>query len=124
MKWHWSLLLVAVIGSQALAQENPAGTSIPPATGPAPVMTAPPLVTDSNPPYFSDAPSSGGPNGFLTGSHDFPRFIGFLSNPIMNIDPRSVTEFYPVFMSNWTSAFPPLSSSGDVQLYGAGLTVA
>jgi len=80
-------------------------------------------MADSSPTLFTEAGSEGTPGGFLTGTHSFPRFIGFLSNPIQNIDPRSVTELYPIFMSNWPSAFPPLPS-GDMQLYGAGLTVA
>jgi hypothetical protein len=123
MKWHWSLLALAVIGAQAFAQDNRAAMPLPAGASPAPVMTAPPMAADSGPAYFSEAGSAGGTNGFLTGNHDFPRFIGFLSNPIMNIDPRAVTEFYPLFISNWTNAFPPLPG-GDVQLYGGGLTVA
>src|SRR5262249_26235265 len=82
-----------------------------------------PMVADAGPGNFTDTGVGAGTRGFLTGTHDFPRFIGWMSNPIVNIDPRSLTELYPMFFSSWTSAFPPLPS-GDVQLYGAGLTVA
>jgi hypothetical protein len=122
MKWQWSLLVLLVLSLPAAAQVAPQTTA--PAPAAAPAVTAPPMVMDATSGIYSGAVSDPGSRGFLTGTHDFPRFIGFLSNPIMNIDPRSMTEFYPIFMSNWTSAFPPLSSSGDVQLYGAGLTVA
>src|SRR5262249_10321620 len=54
---------------------------------------------------------------------NFSNFIGFLSDPLQNIDPRAVTELYPVFGSAWTSAIGPLPS-GDFQIYGVGLTVA
>jgi hypothetical protein len=123
MKWLWSILSLALIGSQAFAQEKGAAMPSPAGASPAPIVTAPPMAADSGPSYFSEAGSAGGANGFLTGNHDFPRFIGFLSNPVMNIDPRAITEFYPVFGSSWTSSFPPLPS-GNFQIYGAGLTVA
>jgi hypothetical protein len=61
--------------------------------------------------------------GRLAGNHAFPSFIGFISNPLQNIDPRAVTEIYPIFGSAWTSEAGPVPSS-DFQLYGAGLTIA
>lgn len=65
----------------------------------------------------------GGPDGFLRSNRNFPNFIGFISNPVQSIDPRSLTQFWPVFGSNWVSAFPPLAS-GNMQVYGAGLNLA
>jgi hypothetical protein len=62
-------------------------------------------------------------NTLLTGNRNFPNFIGFMSNPLQNIDPRAVTEVYPIFGSAWTSEAGPVPRS-DFQLYGAGLTVA
>jgi hypothetical protein len=61
--------------------------------------------------------------GLLTGDRGFPNFIGFISNPQQNIDPRALTEIWPVFGSSWvsTSIFLP---SGDLQVYGAGLYLA
>jgi hypothetical protein len=59
----------------------------------------------------------------LAGNHAFPNFIGFISNPLQNIDPRAVTEIYPIFGSAWTKEAGPVPAS-DFQLYGAGLTIA
>jgi hypothetical protein len=55
--------------------------------------------------------------------HPFGSFVGFMSNPLQNIDPRAVNEIYPIFASAWTSEAGPVPSS-DFQLYGAGLTIA
>jgi hypothetical protein len=59
----------------------------------------------------------------LSGNHDFRNFINWMSNPLQNIDPRAVTAIYPLFMSQWTSAAPPVPS-GDFQVYGPAFTVA
>jgi len=123
MKWQWSLLSLTLLGSPALAQEARPGTPVQVAPVAAPVAMDQPMLVDSNPTLFSELSAGQKPGGFLTSNANFPNFIGFLSNPIQNIDPRSLTEFYPIFFSNWPSAFRPLPS-GDVQLYGAGLTVA
>jgi len=53
----------------------------------------------------------------------FPGFIGFVSDSFQSIEPRAVTQIFPVFGSSWISPghiFP----NGDVQAYGAGLQVA
>jgi hypothetical protein len=66
---------------------------------------------------------NGNGRGFLTGDRGFQNFIGFMSNPQQNIDPRAVTELWPVFAGAWpsTSSFLP---SGNMQVYGAGLYLA
>jgi hypothetical protein len=46
-----------------------------------------------------------------------------MSNPLQNIDPRAMTAIYPLFMSQWTSAAPPVPN-GDFQVYGPAITVA
>jgi hypothetical protein len=69
------------------------------------------------------APDDAPAGGRLAGNHAFPSFIGFISNPLQNIDPRAVTEIYPIFGSAWTSEAGPVPRS-DFQLYGAGLTIA
>ena len=63
-------------------------------------------------------------NGLFTGTRDFPNFIGFISNPIQSIDPRSQNNFWPVFASGWASGNSPHLPDADMQVYGAGLTVA
>lgn len=59
----------------------------------------------------------------LRSDHAFPGFIGWISNPLQNIDPRSLTQMWPVFGTMSVSALPPLPS-GNLQIYGAGLNVA
>jgi hypothetical protein len=70
---------------------------------------------------FADVESG---TGFLTGNRDFPNFIGFLSNALQSIDPRAQTILFPIFGSAWASADSPRLPSADMQVYGAGLTVA
>jgi hypothetical protein len=57
------------------------------------------------------------------GDNEFPNFIGFISNPTLNLDPRALTQLWPVFSSTWASALPPVPG-GDFQAYGAGISVA
>jgi hypothetical protein len=72
---------------------------------------------------FSCATCGSKQNGLLNGTHKFDNFIGFMSNPIQNIDPRAVTEVWPMFGSTWFSGVPALPG-GDAQIYGAGLYLA
>ena len=46
-----------------------------------------------------------------------------MSNPLQNIDPRALTELYPIFGSAWVATVPPVPR-GDFQVYRAGLTIA
>jgi hypothetical protein len=80
------------------------------------------IVNSGRPSPYLDAP---GPqeSPLLTGNRNFSSFIGFMSNPLQNIDPRAVTEVYPIFGSAWTSEAGPVPR-GDVQIYGMGITVA
>jgi hypothetical protein len=72
---------------------------------------------------ITDGLEGGTQGGALTSDRGFPNFIGFLSSPGTAIDPRALTQLWPVFGSIWTTAFPPLLTA-DFQLYGAGLSVA
>jgi hypothetical protein len=97
---------------------------------PAQAQTTPPTpMPETAAPWQMPAPAaacqapSGADNGFLTGNHNFPNFIDWMSNPIQNIDPRAVTALYPIFLSSWVSSVPAVPD-GDVQLYGAALTAA
>jgi hypothetical protein len=114
MKRTWSLLILVLVGARAAAQE-PLPAAAPPATvvWPGEMASATQLTM----------PDDGPAGGRLAGNHAFPSFIGFISNPLQNIDPRAVTEIYPIFGSAWTSEAGPVPSS-DFQLYGAGLTIA
>jgi hypothetical protein len=81
-----------------------------------------PTVDEPNPACLPPMPQECS-RGFLTGNRNFPNFIGFMSNPIQNIDPRAVTEFWPVFGNSWVSSIPAVPN-GQFQVYGAGLYVA
>src|SRR5262249_37322680 len=114
MRCSWTLLILALVGAPATAQEPlaaaaPSGTAVYPGE-----LGCAPLVT---------MPDGGSSGGRLAGNQAFPGFIGFMSNPLQNIDPRAVTEIYPIFGSSWTSEAGPVPAA-DAQLYGAGLTIA
>ncbi len=63
-----------------------------------------------------------GRGGLLTSNHNFPCFIGFMSNPLQNIDPRSLTQVVPIFGSAWVSNGPALPDA-DFQVYGPALNL-
>jgi hypothetical protein len=102
----------------------------------APVLPQPtaPIITESSvAPYAPQTSTlSGlglfdfgrGSSGFLTGNHDFDRFIGFMSNPIQSIDPRAVTEIWPMFSSASANGNGPILAEANAQAYGAGIYIA
>jgi hypothetical protein len=114
MKRYASLLAVLVIANTAFSQEPATIVSS---------VSAPSETIASSPSVFDGFVPSGESNGFLTGNHNFPRFIGFVGNPLFNIDPRAVTEIVPLFdtVSVSTSRFLP---DGNAQIYGPAVTVA
>ncbi|HEX3315532.1 MAG TPA: hypothetical protein VHR72_11605 [Gemmataceae bacterium] len=63
------------------------------------------------------------PRGLFAPNRSFPNFIGFMSNPLQNVDPRSLNQVWPLFMSNWPNP-SSLLPSGDIQVYGAGMNIA
>jgi hypothetical protein len=115
MQRTWSLLILVLVGGWATAQEPLTAVAAPlcPILSPAETACVTPLAM----------PEDGPAGSRLAGNHAFPCFIGFISNPLQNIDPRAVTEIYPIFGSCWTSEAGPVPAS-DFQLYGAGLTIA
>ncbi len=87
--------------------------------------TAMPLSYDDPGPTGSGLFDSPGENdGPLSGNHNFDRFIGFISNPAQNIDPRAVTTIFPIFGSSWVSGNSAILPDANAQVYGAGLSVA
>jgi hypothetical protein len=115
MRHSWSVLILVLAVAPVMAQE-------PLPTPPAPAGTA--LAPGEMPWAPELAVPEGGPAGCRQdGDPGFGGFIGFISNPLQNIDPRAVNEIYPIFASAWTSEAGPVPSS-DFQLYGAGLTIA
>jgi len=124
MKWHYSLLICILLTSTTLAQ----GTPPKPVdhSSPAPITAGIPesAISQTCPALFPPACVHDNGNGFLTGNHNFDQFINFMSNPVFSIDPRAVTELWPIFGSTWTSTIPALPSAniwipGDVGIYVA-----
>lgn len=117
MKWHWSLLAAAALASPGAAQEVVQQPT-------APIVAA----TTAGEEFVSSMGMGGAPappddGGFLTGDRGFPNFIGFLSNPSFAVDPRALTQLFPIFGNIWSNKLGPVPS-GDIQLYGAGLYLA
>jgi hypothetical protein len=112
--------MAATARAQETQQPVPGATQVLPAPSlPSGTPLADAPAVDFNPPA-----SPWSTRGLLTGNHNFDNFIGFMSNPLQNIDPRAVTEFWPVFVSNWISPYGKILPSGNVQLYGAGVYLA
>jgi hypothetical protein len=118
MSWRLIALTLLLMTSTVDAQQpvtearTPAPTE--PVFVPGEVWNSPPVV-----PAGEGEPGS----GFLTGNHNFPNFINFISNPLMAIDPRAVTAVYPIFGSVWVSNASPIPD-GDGQVYGPAITIA
>lgn len=129
MKWRWSLCVVVLTAAQGWAQEvlpklpeevpgNFGRSRLPADVPPPPEPTAaPPLVGD----LCQACDDLKG--GCLIGTRKFQNFIGWMSNPLQNIDPRSVTQIWPIFGSSWVSAVSAIPE-GDLQVYGAGINIA
>ncbi|HLN29695.1 MAG TPA: hypothetical protein VK395_18260 [Gemmataceae bacterium] len=106
-------------GSFAIAQQPaPPPQTLPGTTDAAHEFLPPSSLEGSS--VFVDSQSQ---DGLFPSDRAFPGFIGFLSNPTRNFDPRSLTQLWPLFVSEWTDSFRPLPG-GDIQAYGAGISVA
>ena len=111
VRHHWTVLSLVLLCSPAVAQEpRPANPG--PVTGLVASVEPASVLTEDQP-----------TKGRRTRNQGFEDFIGFMSDPSQNIDPRAVSEIYPLFASFWTKEAGPVPASG-FQLYGAGLTVA
>jgi hypothetical protein len=123
MKWLWSvlplLLLAHPASAQAPAFKNPALVEgMPLAT-----ISDSAAQTDSNYGLVADAALADGAGSSARGTRGFSNFIGWMGNPVQNIDPRALTEMYPIFESVWTNG-PGFLPAANAQVYGAGLTIA
>lgn len=118
MKWQTSCsLLLVVVAAPAMAQET---------------IKKPIDSKESAPAYqeiFQPAPNvnfqsdSGDIRDPLAGDRDFQNFIGFVSNPTLSLDPRALTQIWPVFGdANFTGR--RRFEGGTAHSYGAGLSVA
>ena len=105
MKWLLALSALVIFVEAGYSQEA------------APVgKTDSPSIVLSETPAVIFAPTQ--ESTFLKGNSSFPNFIGFMSDPIQNIDPRAVTEIIPIFGDAWVSAKNRFLPSGDLQVYG------
>lgn len=109
-----TFLVLVVLASPAVAQ-----VQLPVAPAPGNTLIVP--AEAASPPVV--LAEDGANADRLAGNHAFPGFIGYISRPQANIDPRAVTELYPIFASAWTNQAGPVPNT-DFQLYGAGLTIA
>lgn len=124
MRWCWSLLTLFLIANAGLAQEATREIlkSAPPEVITEPIAQAAP--DNGATPLFPGQGSAATWTDRLAGNHNFDNFIGFMSNPLFNIDPRAVTELYPLTGASWTSTIPALPS-GNIWIPPiAGLNVA
>jgi hypothetical protein len=120
MRWQWGLLSLFLLTSSGFAQEA--------IKKPLDSGDAAPINVDlqkSSPAVFPScaAGESDAPGGFLDGNHHFDNFIGFMSNPLQNIDPRAATEVIPLYESGWITSRGALAS-GNLQVVGPGINVA
>jgi hypothetical protein len=120
MKSRWSALILLLVGGPAFAQVLP---ELPSESCQSPAALGELSARGPNA-FSSDEPApQPRPTGCIAGNHNYPGFIGWMSNLSQNIDPRAVTALYPVFGSAWYSAADQLPD-GNFQVYGVALTVA
>jgi hypothetical protein len=123
MKWQWSLLSTALFGSFALAQGTPEKLNSPKDSNPISLASPDSTLNSGNPILFPPEAAPETPSSRLSGNHNFDNFIGFLSNPIRNVDPRAMTEIYPLYGAAYFNGTPALPG-GNFQAFGPGITVA
>jgi len=123
MKWQWSLLSLTLLSSAALAQESPQKPAAPAAGAPASSAITDSTLNQTSPTLFPADGGSDGTSGRFGGNHNFDNFIGWMSNPVQNIDPRAVTEFVPLFVGGWFSSSRALPS-GSSWAIGPAINIA
>ena len=117
MRLAWCGLVALLLTGPLFAQEPvtvPVDTGIPvQATG----AENAPLV---------DAGSEDSLNGrgCLTGDKGFRNFIGYVSNPTLAVDPRSLTQVLPVYDYVSTRALRRLIPAGEFNVLGPALSIA
>src|SRR5262249_52565594 len=124
MKWQGSLFSLILLASTGFAHGRTLETANSLPLAPAVGDFVPSVPDHTSAPLDSCPCSASGLGNRLAGTHDFDNFIGFMSNPLFNIDPRAVTELYPITGATWVNPIPALPSGNIWILPTAGLTVA
>jgi hypothetical protein len=120
MKWQWSSLSLLLFGSAGLGQEP----TEKPAAVPALTLFDEDGRCDHRPSVFDGGGKENHAKSALAGTHGFDNFIGFMTDPLFNVDPRAVTELLPITGWSWFSTSPALPSGNVWLVPGAALTVA
>lgn len=123
MKWQWSLLSAALFGSFALGQGTPEKLDSPKDSNPISTGSPDTTLNSGNRLLFPPEAATETSSSRLSGNHNFDNFIGYLSNPVRNVDPRAVTAIYPAFGSAYIDGTRALLG-GNFQVYGPPITVA
>src|SRR5262249_14288148 len=124
MKWQGSLFSLILLASTGFAHGRTLETANSLPLAPAVGDFVPSVPDHTSAPLDSCPCSASGLGDGLAGTHDFDNFIGFMSNPLFNIDPRAVTELYPLTGATWVSPIPALPRGSIWIPPIAGLTVA
>ena len=122
MKWLCCSLALALLASTGFTQENE-GEKSPAASGLFDAGIANPVPSDNHPIPLGDGLHAQNPGSCLTGNHNFPNFIGYMSNPLFGIDPWALTKITPLNDIAWITASGRLPG-GTIEIPGAILDVA
>ena len=114
----WSLLTFAILAGPAMAQGR-----LSEATPEATFLSAPVGPSDSPATLSFADPGPAESSDALRSNRNFPNFIGFISNPLQSIDPRSLTQVVPLFGATSVSTTPALPKA-DFQVVGPAISVA
>ena len=114
MRPRSSFLILLVLASRLPAQ-TAAPVAIDPPPGPALRSNPDPVAV------WPDAQA--GVREPLASNRNFSNFIGFISNPLQNIDPRSLTQVVPIFLGSQVSTGPALPDLSG-QVYGPAFSLA
>jgi hypothetical protein len=122
--WLLTVLLAAPAGAQEPVAEEPA-TAGPIETGipVQPISQGSGVALGANVWDGNHADGESSDRGFLTGDKGFGNFIGFVSNPSLAIDPRSLTQLFPIYTHSSMSPVRPFPD-GTTNAAGLGLSVA
>jgi hypothetical protein len=117
MRWRWCVLIVLLCGVRASGQGvAPVWIDQPPLAYPGTCPAPAPAIDWA----AAQAPAQ---EDLLAGNKHFSNFIGWMSNPLQNVDPRALTQVVPIFASAWVSHGPALPDL-DAQVYGPAISLA